>query len=202
MNKKPLIDSIGFGNSRLLLSEGISKTSGKRVTFAEGILQRSDAENQNGRKYPHHLLLREAKNYSERFIKTNSAYGELDHPDTPVVSLKNASHVITEIWWEGKDLYGRMEILATPSGNIAKAILEAGKALGISSRGMGSVKELREGGVEVQDDFDLVAFDLVSQPSTHGAFMHSLNESVDYQETQIKKYYMVNKLIVDILRGE
>lgn len=124
--------------------------------------------------------------------------GELDHPDSQVVNLANVSHNVLDLWWQGNDLMGKIEILGTPSGNIAKELLKAGIRLGISSRGMGSVKELGEGKVEVQDDFEIVCWDLVSNPSTQGAFMNpSLNESV--QSTTNNKYTRINSLISDII---
>ena len=124
--------------------------------------------------------------------------GELDHPESQVVNLSNVSHNVLDLWWQGNDLMGKLEILGTPSGNIAKELLKAGIRLGISSRGMGSVKELGEGKVEVQDDFEIVCWDLVSNPSTQGAFMNpSLNESV--QSRTNNKYTKINSLISDII---
>ena len=153
-------------------------TSGR--TLVKGVLQRAVAENQNGRVYPREILMREAKKY-EVLIKERRALGELDHPDSSVINLKNVSHNIREIWWEGDDLCGTVEILPTPSGNILKELLRAGILLGISSRGMGSVSPMGEGKVKVGDDFELIGWDFVSNPSTHGAFMTPMNESVNKQ---------------------
>jgi hypothetical protein len=147
-------------------------------TLVKGILQRAGAENQNGRIYPREILMREAKKY-EQFIKERRALGELDHPDSTVINLKNVSHNIREIWWEGDDLCGTVEVLSTPSGNILKELLKAGILLGISSRGMGSTKPLAGNKVEVAEDFELIGWDFVSNPSTHGAFMVPMNESVN-----------------------
>ena len=146
-------------------------------TLVKGVLQRSGAENQNGRVYPRNILEREVKKY-ETLIKERRALGELDHPDSSVINLKNVSHNIREIHWEGDDVVGTVEILPTPSGNILKELLRAGILLGISSRGMGSVSNIGEGKVEVGDDFELIGWDFVSNPSTHGAFMTPMNESV------------------------
>ena len=160
------------------LFEGkLKEDEGGRV-LVKGVLQRAGAENQNGRVYPKPILEREAKKYLT-FIKERRALGELDHPDSTVINLKNVSHNIKEIWWEGDDLCGTVEILGTPSGNILKELLKAGILLGISSRGMGSVTNIGEGKVKVQDDFELIGWDFVSNPSTHGAFMVPMNESVN-----------------------
>ena len=144
--------------------------------LVKGILQRAGAANQNGRRYPKEILMRETKKY-EQLIKERRALGELDHPDSPVINLKNVSHNIREIGWDGDDVVGTVEILSTPSGNILRELLKNNIRLGISSRGLGSVKELSDGTVMVQEDFELVGWDFVSNPSTHGAFMAPMNES-------------------------
>ncbi len=152
-------------------------------TLVKGILQRAGAENQNGRVYPMEILQREAKKY-EQLIKERRALGELDHPDSSVINLKNVSHNVREIHWDGNDLVGTVEILPTPSGNILKELLRAGILLGISSRGMGSVSPMGEGKVKVGEDFELIGWDFVSNPSTHGAFMTPLQESVNKKQIQ------------------
>jgi Prohead core protein serine protease len=162
------------------LFEGRINEDASGRTLVKGVLQRAVAENQNGRIYPREILMREAKKY-EVLIKERRALGELDHPDSSVINLKNVSHNIKEIWWEGDDLCGTVEILPTPSGNILKELLRAGILLGISSRGMGSVTPMGEGKVKVGDDFELIGWDFVSNPSTHGAFMVPMNESVNKQ---------------------
>jgi hypothetical protein len=159
------------------LFEGNVNEDSSGRTLVKGILQRAGAENQNGRVYPREILMREAKKY-ETLIKERRALGELDHPESSVINLKNVSHNIKEIFWNGDDLMGVVEVLPTPSGNILKELLRAGILLGISSRGMGSVKPIGENKVEVGDDFELIGWDFVSNPSTHGAFMTPMNESV------------------------
>ena len=166
--------------------------------IVHGVLQRAGAKNQNGRVYPKNILMRECQKYQQEYIDQNRALGELDHPESSVVNLNNVSHNVLKIFWEGDDLKGVVQILDTPSGKILKALFEAGITLGISSRGLGSVKELRnEGTVEVQDDFELICWDFVSNPSTQGAFMGKLKESTQRQITN--KYDKVNNLITSIL---
>ena len=167
----------------------------------QGVLQRAGAKNQNGRIYPKNILMRECQRYQREYIDQHRALGELDHPESSVVNLNNVSHNVLKIWWDGDDLKGAVQILDTPSGNILKSLFKAGITLGISSRGLGSVKELRnEGVVEVQEDFELICCDFVSNPSTHGAFMRptQMNESVN-KNKQINKYAKVNEIITSIL---
>ena len=166
------------------LFEGKVKEDEGGRTLVKGILQRASAENQNGRVYPREILMREAKKY-EVLIKERRALGELDHPDSTVINLKNVSHNIREIWWDGDDLCGTVEVLSTPSGNILKELLKAGILLGISSRGMGSTKPLGGNKVEVSEDFELIGWDFVSNPSTHGAFKVHVNESINRGLQQI-----------------
>ena len=169
------------------------------VFEVEGVMQRATAKNQNGRVYAKPILERESKRYMEEFVKNGNAFGELDHPESPVVSLKNASHIVKELWWKGDDLMGRVELLNTPAGNIVKEIIKAGHTIGISSRGTGSVQQTNEGTLEVQPDFELVCWDFVSNPSTHGAFMNpvSLNES----KGKGSKFASIDSIINDILRA-
>lgn len=169
------------------------------VYEVEGVLQRAIAQNQNGRTYSKEILLRESERYTKEFVEVGNAFGELDHPDSPVVSLKNASHVIKELWWKGDDLMGRVELLNTPAGNIVKEICRAGHTIGISSRGTGSVNQTNEGALEVQDDFELVCWDFVSNPSTHGAFMNPVNLSEG--KGKPSKYISLDSIINDILRA-
>jgi len=197
-NKNLLVDYITFDISPEQINESMEKNNGRLMV--KGVLQRADAKNQNGRVYPKDILIREAKKYSDISIKERRALGELDHPDSSIVNLNNVSHNITEMHWDGNDLVGTVEILSTPSGNILKELFKCGVKLGISSRGLGSVKTLGEGEVEVQPDFELIAFDFVSNPSTHGAFLRpsNMNESVD-KTIKVNKYETVNRLITDIL---
>ena len=195
--KQVLIDVLPLEFKKSSLNESYS--DGKMVVT--GVLQRADAKNQNGRVYPEDILKRESDKYMDNFVKQRRAMGELDHPESSVVNLKNVSHNIIDMGWDGKDLVGTVEILPTPSGNILKDLLKAGILLGISSRGLGSVKkDMREGADVVQDDFDLIAFDFVSNPSTQGAFMYpqgKINESV---ETRIiNPFSNVERIIHNIL---
>ncbi len=169
------------------------------VFEVEGVMQRAKAQNQNGRVYAKPILERESKRYIEEFVKNGNAFGELDHPESPVVSLKNASHIVKELWWEGDDLMGKVELLNTPSGNIVKEIIKAGHTIGISSRGTGSVQQTNEGTLEVQNDFELVCWDFVSNPSTHGAFMNPVSLSEGKLKTS--KYTNLDSIINDILRA-
>jgi hypothetical protein len=195
-NKKLLVDYITFDISPEMISESMEKNNGRLLV--KGVLQRADAKNQNGRIYPKEILMREANKYASVNIKERRALGELDHPDSSIVNLNNVSHNITEMHWDGNDLVGTVEVLSTPSGNILRELFKCGIKLGISSRGLGSVKQLGEGTVEVGDDFELIAFDFVSNPSTHGAFLKPMNESVNPNLT-VSRYDKVNKLITDIL---
>ena len=169
------------------------------VFEVEGVMQRAKAENQNGRVYSKDILVREAKKYVDEFVDRGNAFGELDHPESPVVSLKNASHIVKELYWKGDDLMGKVELLNTPAGNIVKEIIKAGHTIGISSRGTGSVNQTNEGHLEVQDDFDLVCWDFVSNPSTHGAFMNPI--ALQEGKIKVSKYHNLDSIINDILRA-
>ena len=196
MNKQVIVDYIGsLQFTPEQINESISNNGGKLIV--SGVMQRGDAFNQNQRKYPINILQREAKKYKSTFVTERRALGELDHPESSVVNLANVSHNVIDLWWDGNDLMGKIEILPTPSGNIAKELLRAGIRLGISSRGMGSVRNLGEGKVEVLDDFEIVCWDLVSNPSTQGAFMNNLNEGV--QGKTGNNYNKINSLISDII---
>ena len=176
--KQLIVDYIPFEITPQQITESMSTNDGKLVV--KGVLQRANAKNQNGRVYPKDLLTREAKKYTENFIQQKRALGELDHPDSSVVNLQNASHNVLEMHFNGNDLVGTVEVLGTPSGNILKELFKSGIKLGISSRGLGSVEAIGENGAQqVQPDFELIAFDFVSNPSTHGAFLSPMNESVD-----------------------
>lgn len=160
-----------------------------------GVVQRADAKNGNGRVYPESVLRREVENY-KKLVAENRALGELDHPDESVINLKNASHIVTDIWWNGKDVMGKVKVLTTPSGQILKSLVESGVKLGISSRGLGSVKETA-GVTMVEDDFQLICFDFVSEPSTTGAFM-GLSESKKAPNI-FNKSDRINRLLNDII---
>ena len=196
MSKQVLIDYTAFDVSPQMIVESEQQNGGRVIVT--GVLQRAGAKNQNGRVYPKEILMREVKQYSEVQIAENRALGELDHPESSVVNLQNVSHNIKKVWWKGDDVMGTVEVLSTPAGNILKELLKAGVKLGISSRGLGSVKQLSEDGtMEVQSDFELVCWDFVSNPSTHGAFMRPINESVN--DIYINKYDKVNNIINEML---
>ena len=194
--KQLLVDFIPFEVSPQMVLESITNNAGRLIV--QGVLQRANAYNQNGRTYPRNILQRESDKYFATFVKERRAMGELDHPDSSVVNLSNVSHNISEMWWEGDDLCGKVEVLATPSGNILKELFKAGIKLGISSRGLGSIEEVGGGKVSVKDDFELIAFDFVSNPSTHGAFLHPVNESKVVQKIN-ERYDRINEIITDIL---
>ena len=171
MGKQLLVEYTTFEVSPQQINESLNKNGGRLIV--SGVLQRAEAKNQNGRVYPKETLMREAEKYADEFIREKRALGELDHPDSSVVNLNNVSHNVLDMDWKGNDLVGTVEVLGTPSGNILKELFKSGIRLGISSRGMGSVKEVfseGEGTLQVQPDFELIAFDFVSNPSTHGAF--------------------------------
>lgn len=165
-NKYIISEFYAFTADKNLIKEALDNN--QAVTL-KGILQKANTLNKNGRKYPFEILKREVDKYNE-LVRERRALGELDHPDSAVVSLTNVSHLVTKMWWEGETLLGEVEILDTPSGNVLKGLLRSGVMLGISSRGVGSVKS-NTGADVVQDDFELIAFDFVSSPSTPGAYM-------------------------------
>jgi len=199
MSKKLLVDVRPFDISRNKIDESIKENNGKLVV--KGVLQRAESKNQNGRVYPREVLLKEVSKYLENQVTERRALGELDHPESSVVNLNNASHNVIEMHWDGDDLLGTVEVLSTPAGNILKELFKSGIKLGISSRGLGSVEPVNEKGgedtVEVQPDFELIAFDFVSNPSTHGAFMRPVNESVQPKTPENK----IEKIINSIMRG-
>ena len=167
--------------------------------FLTGVMQRADAQNGNGRVYPKGILEREIENYS-KIVKERRALGELDHPDDSVVNLKNASHMITDVWWDGNDVMGKAQILNTPSGQVLKELVNAGVKLGISSRGLGSVSE-QMGKTIVEDDFQLICFDFVSEPSTSGAFMMTEGKNIDLNKV-FTKADKINRALNEIIKGK
>lgn len=203
MAKKLLVSTMPFEFSPEQISESIEKNSGKLLV--RGILQKASEQNQNGRVYERSLLEREAGKYQE-MINDRRALGELDHPESSVVNLQNVSHNVTKMWWEGDNLLGDVEVLGTPAGNILKELFKSGITLGISSRGMGTTRE-HQGKTMVNDDFELVAFDFVSNPSTRGAFLEpvNINESVSDTERVVTegrvctKYCKLEGIIHEIL---
>ena len=204
--KQLIVDYLPFEVKPEQINESLKENDGKLIV--RGVLQRAEAKNQNGRVYPRDILHREAKKYAKEFIKERRAMGELDHPESSVVNLQNVSHNVREMHWEGDNLLGTVEVLGTPSGNILKELFKSGIKLGISSRGMGSVETVMEDSgdqvTQVQPDFELIAFDFVSNPSTHGAFMHPMNESVDKDLPAGRtcgEYCKVEAIVNDIMRG-
>ena len=191
--KKVLIETQLFHPVGNLLSEG--KLSDRGNPMVEGILATAEVKNGNGRYYSKDLWNREINKYSE-LVKENRALGELDHPESQVVNLKNVSHNIKDMWWDGDNVMGKIEILPTPSGNILKALIENGVTCGVSSRGMGSLKQVGET-MEVQDDFELLCWDFVSTPSNPGSYMHTIKEG--YSNYTPNKYTKVNSILTEIL---
>ena len=198
MKKELLLirDYLPFNFNLKEINESITKNNGKLIV--KGVLQRANAKNQNGRVYPRPILEREATKYIQTEIAGRRALGELDHPESSVVNLRNVSHNILEMHWDGDDLCGTIEILNTPSGNILKELFKANVNVGISSRAMGSTKQIDEDTSEVEDDLQMIAWDFVSNPSTHGAFMKPVNESVEVKKEN-KKYIKADELIHEVI---
>ena len=190
--KKVLVETQIFKPKGLMLTEG--KLSNRGNPMVEGILATAEVKNGNGRYYPRELWEREIDKYMES-VKQNRALGELDHPESSVINLQNVSHLISEYYWDGDNVIGKIEVLPTPSGNILKELIKAGVTVGVSSRGMGSLED-RDGVMEVQDDFELLCWDFVSTPSNPGSYMHTLNEG---KNTIVYDYTNVNKTIHEIL---
>ena len=191
--KKVLIDTQLFRANPVSLTEG--KMSDRGNPMVEGILATAEVKNGNGRYYSKDLWEREIDKYSQ-LVKENRAMGELDHPESSVVNLKNVSHNIADMWWDGDNVIGKIEILPTPSGNILKSLIDSGITVGVSSRGMGSLKQVGEL-MEVQDDFELLCWDFVSTPSNPGSYMHLVKEGLDFSSQD--NYKKVNTIISEIL---
>lgn len=192
MDNKLLIET------RMFTPQNVSSDGGNMVV--EGILATAEIKNGNGRYYPRKLWEREFNKYNT-LIQERRAVGELDHPETSVINLKNVSHIITEYWWDGDNIMGRIEILQTPSGKILQALIKSDVAVGVSSRGMGSIQKVGDL-IEVQDDFDLACFDFVSTPSNPGSWMKLIKENQgDNSKVNIldSKYSKINEIITEIL---
>jgi hypothetical protein len=181
-----------------LLTEAEKKFVSEGGMILSGIMQKANTPNGNHRIYPMEVLQREVKNYS-KLVKERRALGELDHPDDSVINLRNASHMVTDIWMEGKDVKGKIRVLDTPSGQVLRSLVEANVNVGISSRGMGSVSE-SSGQTIVEDDFQLICFDMVSEPSTPGAFM--MKEAKDYENKVFTKADRINRLLNEVLKND
>ncbi len=194
--RQTLIDTQLFTLSPQAITEAVQTEEGNLLV--EGILQSAEKKNGNGRYYPKEVLQREVEKYIEGPIKESRALGELDHPDSQVINLKNVSHTIKNLWWDGDDVIGKIEILPTPSGNILTQLFKNGITVGVSSRGMGSLKSLGET-QEVQDDFELLCWDFVSTPSTPGAYVHPIKEGLEFTSNKVGEYVKVNSIITEIL---
>ena len=182
-----------------LLTEAEKKFVSEGGMILSGIMQKADTQNGNGRVYPSRVLQREVKNY-QKLVQERRALGELDHPDDSVINLKNASHMVTDVWWNGNDVMGKVQVLNTPAGGILRSLVESGVKLGISSRGMGSVTE-SQGKTIVEDDFQLICFDFVSEPSTPGAYM--MKEAKNLSTPNIfTKADKINRLLNEVLDDE
>jgi hypothetical protein len=195
MNKTLLIETYPLQAQPTTLTESVNKETGNLVV--EGILATAEVKNGNGRYYSKDLWEREMSKY-DPLIKQRRAMGELDHPESQVINLKNVSHIITDYWWDKDNIIGKIEILPTPSGNILKSLVEQKVIVGVSSRGMGSLEKRGEV-MEVQDDFELLCWDFVSTPSNPNSFMHEskqLNESLGSRQYD---YTSVNNIIHEIL---
>jgi hypothetical protein len=193
MSKQVLIETQLFKASPKSLTEG--KMTGRGNPIVEGILATAEVKNGNGRYYTKDLWEREINKYADS-VRENRALGELDHPESSIINLKNVSHNIVELWWDGDHVMGKIEILPTPSGNILKALIDSNITVGVSSRGMGSLQE-KEGVLEVQDDFELLCWDFVSTPSNPGSYMTPLNEGKVSSTTN--PYSKVNSIVTEIL---
>lgn len=180
-----------------LLTEDEKRRVANGTTILSGVMQMSETKNQNGRVYPHPLMEREVQRYKQ-LVQDRRALGELDHPESSVINLQNCSHLVTAIWMEDKKVMGKIEVLETPSGKILKSLVEAGIPCGISSRGMGSVRE-QNGVTLVEDDFQLICFDMVSDPSTPGAIMQQVHESRDMTRP-LARVDRINRLMTEVLR--
>ena len=191
--KSLLIETLPFAVQPQTLIETRKSPNGNSIV--EGILATVEIKNGNGRYYSKELWDRELDKYNV-LVKERRACGELDHPDSQVINLKNVSHNITKLWWDGDNVMGAIEILPTPSGNILKALIGAGIKVGVSSRGMGSLKQVGEV-LEVQDDFELLCWDFVSTPSNPGSYMTPLREGLE--KSNVNPYNKVNSIITEIL---
>jgi hypothetical protein len=192
--KQVLIETQAFQVNPVQLTEGIKSPAGNPIV--EGILATAEVRNGNSRYYAKNLWEREIDKYSN-IVKENRATGELDHPDSSIINLKNVSHIIRELWWDGDHVVGKIEVLPTVSGNILKALIENNVQVGVSSRGMGSLKPMGEGMMEVQDDFELLCWDFVSTPSNPGSFMHLVKEGKEYNT--VNHYAKASGILTEIL---
>lgn len=171
---------------------------GKRSFFIEGIFMQSEVKNRNGRVYPRSVLEKETQRYTKEFIETKRSLGELGHPDGPQINGDRVSHLITELRQDGKDFYGRAKILSTPMGEIVKTFIDEGVKIGVSTRGLGSVKKTNEGVMEVQPDFHLSTVDIVTDPSAPGAFVKGVMENVEYYYDIVSGNWVAQQVVEEI----
>ena len=198
MSKKYVLQefmNLDYSDSLLTEEEREGNRQGLHLVLA-GKIQAAGKKNGNGRIYPKPILEREMKNYT-KLVREGRAIGELDHPDSSVVELKNASHLITEVWWQGDDVMGKLKILDTPAGQVAKQLVKGGVQLGISSRGLGSTRQQGQTTM-VEDDFQLLCFDLVSEPSTTGAYLVAESQV----KSNLTKADRINRALNEILKGK
>ena len=201
MSKQLLIDYSLFQPVTNLNESAINRAGNMVVV---GMVQACDKPNANRRIYPYDVLYPQVEKYIQGPVTENRALGELDHPESSVINLKNVSHNILELWWKGKDLFGKVEILPTPSGNILKELFLNNITVGISSRALGSTSPIGEGLVRVEEDLDIICWDFVSQPSTYGAYMRpavtvGINESIDRTIQQPARYQHSNSIMRDLI---
>jgi hypothetical protein len=202
VDKQLLIEHSLFTPTQRVLSESTKNGVGNMIV--SGLVQACDKPNANKRIYPYDTLKTQVDNYIKGPISENRALGELDHPESSVINLKNVSHNILKLWWNGKNLFGDIEILPTPSGNILKQLFANNITVGISSRAMGSVSPIGEGLVQVEDDLELICWDFVSTPSTYGAYVKPIGGNTGLQESynysnNTNNYSRANRLVSDII---
>lgn len=198
MYGKLLQEFTGITYDRKIIAENQEQ---KKPIVLKALMQRADAVNQNGRVYPRAILNREVEKY-KKAVAENRATGEADHPDSSVINLKNVSHIVRDIWWEGNEVWGTVEILNTPAGKIVQELMSAGVAIGISSRGVGDVVKNESGHDVVDESFSLVAFDLVSEPSTHHAWLQEGKDlTLEEYRKVVSKVSRVQRLVEEILKN-
>jgi len=183
-----------------LLTEGEKKMVAEGHLVFPAKLQEADAVNGNQRVYTEEVLRKEINNY-QKIVEDRRALGECDHPDDSVVNLKNASHMVNRIWWEGKDVIGTVKVLQTPAGQILRGLYESGVKFGFSSRALGSLQEGKGGVQYVQDDLQLICFDAVSEPSAPGAYILEGKEATQLTEAVYTKGDRINRALNEILQG-
>lgn len=198
MSKATLLrEWIGLEYSQQSIKESREKNNGKLIV--QGIIQKADCQNQNKRIYPNQILRREIENY-QKAVRENRAVGELDHPETSSVSLDRVSHVVREMWWDGNNVCGKVEILPTPKGKILENLLDSGITIGISSRGVGSTEKNNEGLDIVQPDYQIICFDIVSEPSTPGAYLMPESKQIDINSIRFTRADRIFRALNDIVR--